>query len=181
MKELVFRSAIARVSAGMRMVIWQSCNFFTASEGLPSPGASRFSVCPGGTFENSPGFQAWDQPPKRGSSPEGTAENARIYRLLLFHAFLPVTIAGTHSRAPRNLGVNLMSSSRINAALAPVCVCASRRHPVRVSARQRIDPDGTRDGDRVNRVQPEMPDDGNGFGKHASLAGLAWVGSLFFN
>jgi len=50
-----------------------------------------------------------------------------------------------------------------------------------VSACQRIDPDGTRDGDRVNRVQPEMPDDGNGFGKHASLAGLAWVGSLFFN
>ncbi len=43
-------------------------------------------------------FQAWDQPPKRGSSPEGTAENARIYRLLLFHAFLPVTIAGTQSR-----------------------------------------------------------------------------------
>ncbi len=39
------------------MVIWQSCNFFTASEGLPSPGASRFSVCPGGTLENSPGFQ----------------------------------------------------------------------------------------------------------------------------
>ncbi len=31
-----------------------------------------------------------------------------------------------------------MSSSRINAALAPVCVCASRRHPVRVSARQRV-------------------------------------------
>src|SRR6266436_4999264 len=88
MKELVFRSAIARVSAGMRMVIWQSCNFFTASEGLPSPGASRFSVCPGGTLENSPGFQTWDQPLKRGSSPEGTAENARTYRLLLFHAFL---------------------------------------------------------------------------------------------
>ncbi len=41
-----------------------------------------------------------------------------------------------------------------------------------VSACQRIDPDGTRDGDRVNRVQPEMPDDGNGFCKHASLAEL---------
>jgi len=61
-------------------------------------------------------------------------------------------------------------------------IAGAKQHSPRQGLSPFLSPENpARDGDRVNRVQPEMPDDGNGFGKHASLAGLAWVGSLFFN
>jgi hypothetical protein len=53
-------------------------------------GASHFLACLEETSENSPGFQAWERVDMKTSSPEGTAEIARLLRVSTKIEMLPL-------------------------------------------------------------------------------------------